>query len=62
MQPKQVIFSACECIDVWRLTLRYQIPIEENKLKLFIHFHPLIESVVAKEEELSPRTSKAFPE
>lgn len=59
---EQVIFSTCECIGVWRLILRYQIPTEEKKLKVYILFHPLIASVVAKEEELSTRTSKAFPE
>lgn len=58
MQPKQVIFSMCECIDVWTLILRYQIPIEENKAILF---YPLIESGVAKKRAFS-RDSKAFPE
>lgn len=59
---EQVIFSMCECIDVWRLILRYQIPIEEKQLKVYILFHSLIESVVDKEGKLSTRTSTAFPE
>lgn len=53
----QMIFSTCDSIGVWRL--RHQVPIEGKTI--YILFHPLMESVMAKKEELFTRTSEVFP-